>query len=105
MIILCGACSILFSLNTVSAQEKTDNKVKDSISLEEDLPLMFKFEPEYFSKNKARKEEIAITRSMIDTLNVSDRKRQKLLKELYKNGSSKRLQKALMTHTAFEEDQ
>jgi len=96
---------MFLSVQKVSAQEKVTPVVADAGAQEENLPLMFKFEPEFLSTNKARKEEIAATRSIIDTLDISDKKRQKLLKELYKTRSLKRLQKTLMADTSFEEDQ
>lgn len=96
---------MFLSVQKVSAQEKVTPLVADAEAQEEILPLMFKFEPEFLSTNKARKEEIAATRSIIDTLDISDKKRQRLLKELYKTRSLKRLQKTLMADTSFEEDQ
>ena len=54
-------------------------------------------------KNEQRKAEIAHTRKMIDTLQISDRKRLKLLKDLRKNGMSKRLKKALLVETKFDD--
>lgn len=96
---------MFLSVQKVSAQEKVTPVVADAGAQEENLPLMFKFEPEFLSTNKARKEEIAAARSIIDTLDISDKKRQKLLKELYKTRSLKRLQKTLMADTSFEEDQ
>jgi len=70
---------------------------------EDDGPIMFRFEPDFVDKNEKRKEEIAKTRSIIDTLKVSERKRLKLLRDLYKNGISRRLQKALLVENSFED--
>jgi len=86
------------------AQEKL-NDIQKATCLDEDEkdPVMFRFEPDFVKKNEERKTEIARTRKMIDTLNVSDRKRLRLLKDLYKNGLSKRLKKALLVDTNFAE--
>ncbi len=46
---------------------------------------------------------MAQTKQIIDTLDISENKRKKLLKDLYKNGFSKRLSKALITDTGFED--
>lgn len=71
---------------------------------EEEGPKVFKFEPDLVSSNEKRKAEIAHARSIIDTLDVSERKRLKLLRDLYKNGVSRRLKKALLVENTFEEE-
>lgn len=71
---------------------------------EEEGPLMFKFEPEFLTSLEIRREKIKKTRAIIDTLDISDRKRRRLLKDLYKNGISERLSKALVAETKFEDE-
>ncbi len=109
-------CTIILGLSmfSVAAQEPTetsaDNKEnnemvsgENSTSEEEENPLVFKFEPNLIAENKERKEAIAKMRAKIDSLDISDRKRFKLLKDLYKNGaSSKNLKKALLVDVKFE---
>ena len=99
---------MLFSVS-IKAQE-TKEKVpekkesKEKILEEEEGPFMFKFEPDFEDQQSKKKAIIALTRSIIDTLDISERKRLKLLRDLYKNGVSKRLEKAILVETTFEED-
>ncbi|MGB5553760.1 MAG: hypothetical protein WBM83_03810 [Flavobacteriaceae bacterium] len=70
---------------------------------EEDGPILLKFEPNFTDLNEQRMAEISHTRAILDTLDISDRKRRQLLKELYKNGISQKLSKALWVETTFED--
>lgn len=92
-------------LALVSAQAQESPKKSDSpkTTEEEEGPIMFKFEPDFMHHNEKRKAEIALTRSIIDTLDISERKRLKLLRDLYKNGVSKRLQKAILVENTYED--
>jgi len=104
-LIILGACFLMLFAPSMKAQEtKEKDGLPNATQEEEDGPIMFKFEPDFISKNEKRKEEIALTRSIIDTLGVSERKRLKLLRDLYKNGVSKRLKKALLVDNTYEED-
>lgn len=82
---------------TIAQAQKGDHKKENISSLEEEnKSVILKFEPNYVSENEKRKTQISITRSIIDTLDISERKRLKLIRDLYKNGISKRLKKALL---------
>lgn len=98
-------CTFLCTLCTLSvvAQEASKKVGTAQVTEEEEGPLVFKFEPNFINQNEKRKAEIALTRSIIDTLDVSERKRLKLLRDLYKNGVSKRLQKALIAENTYED--
>jgi len=89
----------------VFAQEKPiENAAKTSTAVaEEEGTLMLRFEPDVASKIEERKTEIAKTRQIIDSLQISERRRLKLIKDLYKNGVSKRLKKALLVEAKFED--
>ncbi|MFK7813899.1 MAG: hypothetical protein AB8B59_15495 [Maribacter sp.] len=101
---LCTCFCFLFAISAIA--QNSEKKTESSKTIDdEEGPIMFKFEPDFVSKNEKRKTEIAITRRIIDTLNVSDRKRIKLLRDLYKNGVSKRLQKALLVENTFEDNE
>lgn len=108
---LCSCFCMLFAVsataqNTASSvsQHKTDKQEPSKVlEEEEDGPIMFMFEPDFENVNEKRKAEIAQTKSIIDTLDVSERKRVKLLRDLYKNGVSKRLQKALLAENNYED--
>jgi len=86
-----------------SAQEPKEKVESPKTTEEEGGPVMFKFEPDFESQNKKRKAEIAHTKSIIDSLDVSERRRLKLLRDLYKNGVSKRLKKVLLAENTFED--
>lgn len=94
---------LVLGIGNIYAQDQPKKQIDLSYLDETNEPAMFKFEPDFIAKNKQRKVAIAHTRKIIDTLNVTDRKRQRLLKDLYKNGLSKRLKKALFVETKFEE--
>jgi len=95
------AAQNLTETSTSLTEEEEVTKVSEEE--EEDGPRMFVFEPDFEDQNAKRKAEIAHTRSIIDTLDVSERKRLKLLRDLYKNGVSKRLQKALLVENNYED--
>lgn len=94
---------MLFAIS-VTAQTPSEKKEAPKV-VEEDEPIMFTFEPDFKNQNEKRKAEIARTRSIIDTLDVSERRRLKLLRDLYKNGVSKRLQKVLLVENTFEDNE
>lgn len=95
--------TLLLCTSITYAQVPPNKHIDTSYLDETDEPVMFKFEPDFLAKNKQRKIAIAKTRKIIDTLPVTDRKRQRLLKDLYKNGVSKRLKKALLVETKFDD--
>ncbi|MGB5274377.1 MAG: hypothetical protein WBN39_10020 [Flavobacteriaceae bacterium] len=70
---------------------------------EEQGPMIFKFEPDYLLTVEDRKQQILRYRAIIDTMNISERKRRALLKDLYKNGHTARFSKALLADTKFED--
>ena len=52
---------------------------------------------------ETRRSEILLIRAMIDSLDISEGKRKKLKRDLYKNNSSKKLNKILLANNKFEE--
>lgn len=98
-------CFFLLFISPAVAQQAGEQKEAVKVGEEDEGPVMFKFEPDFMSANAKRKAEIARTRSIIDTLDISERKRLKLLRDLYKNGVSKRLQKALLVQNTYEDFQ
>ena len=94
-------------LNGLTAQVvKQDSVVqkKSSVFEEDEGPIMLKFEPDFVSARVKRRNAILEKRRIIDTLDISDKKKLRLIKELYKDLNSKRLQRALLTETKFEDD-
>ncbi len=102
MLLLLGMT--MFCSNTLVGQTHNEGSTTKG-TLDDDIddgPMIFKFEPDYLLSVEERKLEILHYRAVIDTLAISDRKRRVLLKDLYKNGMSDRLSKALMAETKFE---
>jgi len=97
-------CIGLFALSTneLLAQQKPQKEAKLK-SEEEEGPMLFKFEPDYLPAQEARRKEILLMRTMIDSLDISENKRQKLIRELYKNNGSRKLNKILLANNKFEE--
>ena len=93
----------IFHSPELKAQDSPKKKTNKLHVEEEEGPLMYKFEPNFLTAEERRKAEIKHTRSILDTLDISERKRKRLLKDLYKNGISERLSKALFAETKFED--
>ena len=96
---LCIVCTVF---SAVSAQEIRKDSIATTIA-DEDGPMMFKFEPEFVSEQLKKRAVFLEKRNRIDTMDISDRKRLRLIKQLYKGTNSKELQKALLTATKFED--
>ncbi len=91
-----------WSMNAQKASSQ-DTPQTAKVTEEDDGPILTKFEPDFQNSNKERMADIRHKRAILDTMDLSDRKRRRLLKDLYKNGVSERLQKVLMTDTKFED--
>ncbi len=100
MIIFMGMCA--FGANDLLAQQGPQKEAELGVE-EEEGPMLFKFEPDYLAAEEARRKEILMTRAMIDSLDISEGKRQKLIRDLYKNNGSKKLNKILLANNKFEE--
>jgi len=101
MFLFCmGLCTL--SINDLIAQQRPQKETKLQIE-EEEGPMLFKFEPDYLAAEEARREEILLMRTLIDSMDISEGKRQKLIRDLYRNKDSKRLNKILLANNKFEE--
>ncbi len=104
-------CAIGFLWNTAiataqdqPAEKKEQTKKKNNKEEEEDPgPLVYKFEPNYTDAQLARMAEFKRKKAIIDTMSISETKRKKLLRDLYKAKGSKRLSKAMLADTKFED--
>lgn len=101
-IIFLGGFFMLSPLE-IRSQNSLEDKKTSLVEEEEEGPLMYKFEPNFLSAEEQRKRDIKFARLIIDTLTISERKRRRLLKDLYKNGISERLSKTLLVDTKFED--
>ncbi len=89
---------------TAQSTEKTPVKVQKRT-------LMNKFEPDYV---KPVDERIALkekriatqrkTKKILDTLDISDRKRRRLIRELKRSPFSERIHKTILAETKFEDE-
>ena len=93
---------ILLLAKTSYAQYTPQKETKLQVE-EEEGPALFKFEPDYLAAEEARRKEILLMRALIDSMDISEGKRQKLVRDLYRNKDSKRLTKILLTNNNFEE--
>ncbi len=97
--------TFLFSIHAVYGQEKPQkNALMQTEEEAEETPLILKFEPQFAAAEAARREEIETKRALIDSLDISETRRQKLLRDLYKSEGSRRLNKVLLADTRIEED-
>ena len=89
------ACMALYLQGTISLNAQSDPQREYKIETrnveEEDGPMMFKFEPNFLFSKERRREEMAQTRRILDTLDISQNKRKKSLTDHYKTGLTKRL--------------
>ncbi len=91
-----------FGANDLIAQQSPQKHAK--LQDEEDKgPALFKFEPDYLAAEEARRKEILLMRTLIDSMDISEGKRQRLVRDLYRNKDSKLLTKILLANNKFEE--
>jgi hypothetical protein len=93
---------ILFLAKTSYAQYTPQKEARKQLE-EEEGPKLFQFEPDYLTAEEAHRKEILLMRTMIDSLDISENKRQKLIRDLYKSNGSKKLSKILLANNKFEE--
>lgn len=91
-----------FGANDLIAQQTPQKQAKLQED-EEEGPALFKLEPDYLASEEARRKEIVLMRTLIDSMDISEGKRQKLVRDLYRNKDSKRLTKILLANNKFEE--
>jgi len=101
MLLFCIGLSAICSSNLL-AQQGTQSDIIIN-SEEEEGPKLFKFEPDYLAAEEAQRKEILLKRALIDTMDISEGKRHKLVRDLYRNKDSKRLAKILLANNKFEE--
>lgn len=109
---LAGAGMVFFGIllgsYSVAAQEfanisKQEIKVKKKTVMEQYEPGMILTADDRIKLKKERIATIQMRREIIDTLDISDRKRRRLLKELYETPHSDHWEK-LLADIEFEED-
>jgi|GEM_PF-1667268 len=83
----------------VTAQQK--ERQAEKVNRE---PRLFVYDTTYLASVQAERAEILRQKILIDCLDISDKKREKLLRDLYKHKRSKRLNRILLVTTTFEEE-
>lgn len=96
-------CCLLFSGVKVLAQTASSPQHKPN-EIKEDAPVMFQFEPDYAAAQLKNREALLKKIRALDTLNISEKKRLRLIKALYKDLNSQKVQKAILVETQFEDD-
>ena len=98
-----------FFLVDVNAQSKESDTMGKKLKVEK-WTVLEKYEPDMIlsaddrmALKKKRIVEARRRKDILDTLDISDRKRKKLMRDLYKNPFSDRLMKTL-ADTKFEEE-
>lgn len=96
---------LLVSVSVVRGQSKPqlDSMIQAEAKAEE-TPLILKFEPRFAAHETARRMEIENKRALIDSLDISESRRLKLIRDLYKSEPTRRLSKALLADSRYEED-
>ena len=106
MILSVYGCLLVCGCQLLRAQqqdEKPNPTAKQLSEEEEEGPSMFKFEPDFLAKADAKKARIERARKILDTMDIPDRRKRKLLKDLHKNGVTDRLSKSLLADIKFED--
>lgn len=102
---VCG-CFLVFGCQQLQAQQQDPkpSPTQKQITEEEDEgPSMFRFEPDILAKKEAKMARIERARRILDTLDIPERRKRKLLKDLYKNGITDRLSKSVLADINFED--
>ncbi len=84
--------------------KKKDIKVQKRTLMGQFEPDMVKPVEERIALKERRITHQRITKRILDTLDISDRKRRKLMRELRKSPFSGRIAKTILAGTEFEED-
>jgi hypothetical protein len=86
-----GCCAL--SSTSLYAQEtpQLDARQKEEA---EASPLIFSFAPNYKNAQQREREELELKIAEIDTMDISETRKFKLIRDLYRKKETKRLQKA-----------
>jgi hypothetical protein len=101
-IFLVTAAFLVF--NTLCAQEKPQYEALKQAE-EEEAPLIFSFAPAFSDEQQKEREALEIKISTIDTLDIPESRKYTLIRDLYRKRDSRRLQKAFLAETEFQEEE
>ena len=103
---LCITCMVGERLTAQAVNQDslaTKKNIKE-ITEADDEPMMLRFEPDYAAAQLKRRNVILAKRRIIDTMDISEKKKLRPIRDLYKDTNSKRLQKAMLVDTKFEDE-
>ncbi|MGO4918820.1 hypothetical protein [Maribacter spongiicola] len=95
-------CSLFF---TGLSYSQTNDSKKTNSNEEDEGPVMFQFEPNYETATMLQREALKQKIRGLDTLDISDRKRQRLIKGFYKESRAINFKKTVLVNTEFEEEE
>lgn len=101
-ILFIGAVSFYCMAGSAQQTPQLQARIKEEA---EAGPLYFSFDPDYEAKEEAERVELELLIARIDSLDISQTRKFRLKRELYRNRESKRLKNALEpenTETAEE---
>ena len=101
LVVLCLYLGFGVELN---AQELTAQQKERQAEQVNSKPRLFIYDTTYLASVQAERAEFLRQKILIDCLDISDKKREKLLRDLYRHKGSKRLNKILLATTTFEEE-
>jgi hypothetical protein len=94
----------LLVVNFLEAQEKPQFEALKQAE-EVEPPVIYNFEPAFTTREQQEREELEVKIARIDTLDIPETRKFKLIRDLYRNRDSRRLQKAFLADTKFEEEE
>ncbi|MFK5974592.1 MAG: hypothetical protein QM485_15100 [Flavobacteriaceae bacterium] len=94
--------ALVLSSLKMTAQDISQKEINPKDKEEEEGPILFKFEPDFLISVTERREELQRKKKLLDTMDISARRRRKLLKNLLKTTRFKDPSKVLVTDTSFE---
>jgi len=89
---------------TAISYSQTKDSTTTKPNEEDEGPVMFQFEPNYETAVMLQREALKQKIRGLDTLNISDRKRQRMIKALYKESRNLNFKKSVLVNTEFEEE-
>lgn len=98
------ACLAFFYSGDVYAQTNVETQTNRTAA-EEGEPIMFQFEPNYETATMLQRAALLEKIKALDTLPISERKRFRMIKQLYKESRSIKFEKSVLVTTDFAEDE
>jgi len=81
------------------AQKKTTETNENLNDDDIEIPIMYQFDPEFEVRKQQKREDLQAKIAILDTLPISLKKRERLIKALYKDLNSAKFDKVLHTKT------